>query len=449
MTRREELRKAIQRARTLLHDTSKLEKELESLPDEPVQGLLAVAIDELMTSAPPAPFFVIERLVPASVVTLLGGHGGAGKSLLGLTLAAHVAGGAHTWAGYRIEDGRALYVSLEDPGDVVRWRLRKIIEAYGLDAERVARRLVVVDGTEGNTEIACEVSDHGQRQMVLTSAYTEIRELALGARLIVVDNASDGFGGNENERRAVRFFIRALARIAKENEAGLILLAHIDKAAARMGAQGNTYSGSTQWHNSVRSRLALVANEGVVELVAEKLNLGKKVENPISLTWTEGGVLLPVSRSADDSKPADAEHVIAAMRAARAAGVDVGAARTGSVTTHTALATFDELPAHLQGARGKRAFWSAVGKLQASGAIQLQEIVTGQRKKKNVLVLTECAEAAANESARAESPHPYALNSAHRDAGSVPVCAEGAPKRLAQTSAGERERPIWDEPVDV
>ena len=442
MTRREELQRAIQRGATLLHDTSKLERELASLPPDPARCLHAVALDGLLTTPTPAPPFVIEGLVPARVVTLLGGHGGAGKSIVGLTLAAHVAGGAHTWADHRIADGTALYVSLEDSGEVVRYRLRKIVEEYGLDATRIARRLVVVDGTGADAALGFELNDMGQRRLALTAAHAEVAELAAGAKLVVIDNASDAFDANENERRMVRAFIRSLAKIASENDAGMILLAHIDKAAARNGSQGNTYSGSTAWHNSARSRLALVSNEGAVELVPEKLNFGR-VANPIALAWSETGVLLPVSRSAGGAKREDAEHIMAAMRAARAAGVDVGAARTGSVTTHTALSTFDELPAHLQGARGKRAFWSAVGKLQASGAIQLQEIVTGQRKKKNVLVIAGCAESETSESARAKSPHPYALNSAHRDEGIAPVCAKSAPNDPAQFGA-EEERPIWE-----
>ena len=420
--------------------------ELKAMDDLAAsRTLAAVPLEGLLATPTPAPPFAIEGLIPARVVTLLGGHGGAGKSMVGLTLAAHVASGAHTWAGHRVSDGTALFVSLEDGGEVVRYRLRRIIEEYGLDAERIARRLVVVDGTAGDAALGFELNDMGQRRLALTTTHAEVVELAAGAKLVVIDNASDAFDANENERRMVRAFIRSLAKIASENDAGMILLAHIDKAAARNGSQGNTYSGSTAWHNSARSRLALVSNEGAVELVPEKLNFGR-VADPIALAWSETGVLLPVSRSAGEAKREDAEHVIAAMRAARAAGVDVGAARTGSVTTHATLATFDELPAHLKGARGKRAFWSAVGKLQASGAIQLQEIVTGQRKKKNVLVISDCAKAATDDCARAKPPHPYALNSAHRVEGIAPVCAKSAPNDSAQFGA-EEERPIWQEEV--
>lgn len=347
--------------------------------------LQRVELANLLTSPTPAPPFAIHGLVPCRVPTLLGGHGGAGKSILGLVLCAHVASGEHTWAGHRVEDGHALYVSLEDAGDVVRYRLRNIVEAYGLDADKVARRLTVVDGTAGEAAMGVEVSDMGVRRLVLTAAHAEVAALADGMRLIVVDNASDSYDANENERRMVRAFVRSLGKIANDNDAGMILLAHIDKNAARNGSQGNSYSGSTAWHNSARSRLALVPDEsGGVELVPEKLNFGKKAD-PIPLAWSDHGVLLPVSRCEGNAVNDDTEHVMAAMQAAQAAGVDVGAARTGPATAQSVLATFDELPSHLRGTKGRRPFWSAVGKLQAAGRIVQTEIVTGQRNRRKVL----------------------------------------------------------------
>ncbi len=398
------------------------------------RALHPVDLSGLLTTPTPAPPYVIHGLVPRRVVTLLSGHGGAGKSIVGLTLAAHVAAGAHAWAGFRIEDGRALYVSLEDPGEVVRFRLRRIVEAYGLDAGKVERRLTVLDGTEGDATLASEFNDMGVRRLVVTSTLAELADAAHGHRLIVVDNASDAYAGNENERRQVRQFIRTLGRIAHDNDAGLVLLAHIDKAAARAGSQGNSYSGSTAWHNSVRARLALAANDGAVELVPEKLNHGR-LADPVPLAWTDAGVLMPLDRStASVEAHADADAVMAALRTAWAAGVDVGAARTGPSTTQSVLATFAELPERLHGPRGRRAFWAAVSALTNSGRIEVVEIITGQRKRKKVVV--ECASSEGLECARANPPHPYALNSAHGVRG---LCASSAPIEPAQTGAPAKE----------
>lgn len=369
------------------------------------------------------PAHVIDRLVPRGVVTLLGAHGGAGKSVLALTLAAHVATG-RTWAGFGIDQGRALIVSLEDPGTLVNFRLRRITDAYSLDPDAVAANVAILDGSAGDGALVGEVNDHGTARLAQTAALEELREAAAGAALIVLDNASDAFDANENHRRMVRGFVRLLAQIARENDAGLILLAHIDKAAARTNSQGNSYSGSTAWHNSARSRLALVDADGAVELRQEKANFGRPAD-PILLHWSEHGVLLHTGgATAATQRQDDAEAVMVALRAAWAAGIDVGAARVGSVTAQHTLATFDELPNYLRGPKGRMAFWSALGKLQARGTLEVREIVTSQRKRKTVLASPGCAEYEGLDSARANPPHPLALSGARKGARD---CAEHAP----------------------
>lgn len=395
-------------------------------------GLRFVATDLQTVLTPPA--HVIDRLVPRGVVTLLGAHGGAGKSILALILCAHVASGK-TWAGHGIDQGRALVVSLEDPGDTVNFRLRRIVDAYGLDAGAVARNVRILDGTETDGTIAGEVRDRetGTLRLGCTMAYETLREAAKGCQLVVVDNASDAADFNENDRRLVRAFVRKLTQVAREHNAGLILLAHVDKAAARFGSQGNSYSGSTAWHNSARSRLALVNTEdGDIELLQEKAQFGK-LADPIRMTWTEHGILVPMEVDTPHAaKLEDTDSVLLALRAAWAAGVDVSAARTGPVTTRHVLATFEELPKSLRSKASNSAFWAAITKLQQSGLVRVEEIRTASRHIKKLFVAGR-AGFAGPESARANSPHPYALNSAHRGAG---VC-EGS----AQVPTDEPAKP--------
>ena len=388
--------------------------------------LVPVELGDVSAASLTPPRYVIRPIVPRGFVTLLGGHGGAGKSILGETLLAHVAAGAHTWAGLQVEDGNALFVSLEDPGALVRYRLRQIAEAYDLNAAKLGRRLKVVDGTEAAAALVSEYNDSGTRRLSPLPALEELAEAARGCSLIVVDNASDAFDANENDRRMVRGFLRLLTGIARETDAGVILLAHIDKSSAKFGSSGNSYSGSTAWHNSARSRLALVEDNGLIELRHEKLNLGRKAE-PIALRWSDGGVLVPVHRSANNASSNDADGVLAAIRAASAAGADISAARTGPTTTQTVLSTFPELPAHLKGPKGRQAFWAAVSVLQAQRRVEVNEIRTASRHLRKVLVEVREFEPAHDPGARANPPHPLYAYSAHRGAG---VC-EGS-RRLGE-----------------
>ncbi len=392
------------------------------------QHLVPVPLADLMTAPTPAPPFVIRDLIPRREVTLLGGHGGAGKSILGLTLCAYVAGGAHTWAGFAVADGHALFVSLEDPGAVVRFRLRRILEACTLDPEKIGRRLHVLDGTGGDAALASELNDAGVRRLGFTAAMGEVAAAATGKTLIVIDGASDAFDGDENSRRQVRAFLRELARIAREADAGLILLAHIDKAAARFGANGNSYSGSSQWHNSVRARLALVANDGTVELVPEKLQHAKMAE-PVPLIWTDSGVLIPTDRRAAQAEAEardatlaaeDAEHVLDAIRRAHLAGVSVSVARTGNYSAKHCLATFD-IPRELSAGKADR-FWRALDLLLAERRIVVEDYITDWRKTRQ-----RFAPAAPVSCAAPVPPYPP-----------VPAQAQGAPLRQSDSSLNWR-----------
>ena len=323
--------------------------------------------------APPA--FVVEGLIPVGHVTLLGAHGGAGKSQLALTIAAHCAAGRN-WAGLLVAPRAAVFVSLEDSAQLILSRLKPIVETYGLDAALVEQGLTILDGSNGQAALAKEVSLQGTRQIMPTASMDEMRQLVCDAGLIVVDNASDAFDGDENDRRQVRGFMRMLTQIARDNDAAVLLLAHIDKAAAKFGAAGNSYSGSTAWHNSARSRLSMIQNDRGLELRQEKLNIGKAAE-AIKLTWTEGGLLIPSITKADDNPEAqrnaevaeDDARVLAAIEAALAAGVDVPNARTGPANTFGFLRTFPELGNFSNSRHDKDRFWGAMSRLEKAGEI--------------------------------------------------------------------------------
>jgi hypothetical protein len=101
--------------------------------------------------------------------------------------------------------------------------------------------------------------------------------VATKANVVIIDNASDVFASNENDRTEVRGFMRALNLIANVTRAAVLLLAHVDKASVRGGAgldSNTTFSGSTAWNNSARSRWAMVRDGNNVVLRHEKCNLG-------------------------------------------------------------------------------------------------------------------------------------------------------------------------------
>jgi len=346
--------------------------------DAPKGGhLVEVALADVMQAKPAPPRFVITPIIPRNVATLLGGHGGLGKSMLGLTLCAHV-GAGRGWGPFAVEQGRAVFVSLEDPGELVRYRLRCIIDEYQLPAHEVLANLRVFDGADVEAEMVDESSTAGVSRLVERPMFREVSSAAAGARLLVIDNASDAYGANDSARRLVRSFMRKLALIGRANDGGVVLLAHVDKNAAKFGAQGNSYSGSTAWHNSARSRLALVEENGSIELRHEKANLSRRAD-PLTLTMADHGVLIPVAASVIAAEQAnaavllaqaDGDAVLALLRVAvNGTGAGVPTATTGPRTSWSVLSLIPGAPPWLKDKRGKRRLEAALMALELSGGI--------------------------------------------------------------------------------
>jgi RecA-family ATPase len=328
---------------------------------------------------------VMSHFLPRRVVTLLGGHGGVGKSLLALTFAAHVAAG-RPWGPLTAESARVVFLSFEDEGAVVRKRLKWIIQAYELPTTILADgSLALFDGSDADTELALESQDG--KGLDFTPMMGMVSAAVAGAGLVIVDNASDTYGGNENNRLQVRRFIRRLASEAKANDGAVLLLAHIDKQAAKGNGRGNNYSGSTQWHNSVRSRLALVeSDETGIELLHEKANYGPRHE-PIALQRTAHGILEPVARAQVEAAresaaalmaSADAETVLEVLRIAAGAR-NVPTSTTGSSTTWSVLSMLPEAPGWMKAKAGKRRLEMALLGLERTGAIRREEYRTAGR----------------------------------------------------------------------
>lgn len=369
-----------------------LDRQLEELGEAatpPRLALLEVKLDDVMSASPEVVRYAVKPLMPRRHVTLFGGHGGIGKSSLALAISAHVACGL-PFAGLEVEQSPVLFVSLEDEASIVRLRLRSIIEAYGLPVARVLNSFRLLDGTETITALMTE-GDGFNAQPVFTKAYRELEEAAHGAGLIVIDNASDAFDANENSRRTVRTFVHGLADIARKHNASVVLLAHIDKSAAKGGARGNNYSGSTAWHNSARSRVALMEQDGRILLVHEKANLSARAE-PLSFVFVDG---VPVPEAGTQIEGLTTENfdnteIIRALKAAHAAGINVPASLAAS--PYSAMKALEPLPEYHQAFRGKAGRQRAARAITAlilDGRIQRAEYKTPRRKIRERLVLVE------------------------------------------------------------
>ncbi|SLN77377.1 AAA family ATPase [Oceanibacterium hippocampi] len=233
--------------------------------------------------------WIVPGWIPSRSVTMIGGDGGQGKTLLAQQLMTACAIG-QPWLGVETTPCRAFGLFAEDETAELHHRQAAINAAYGVDFRDLERMewtsRVGLDNSLGHfdqferfTESALLGQLHAQ--------------LAGGdVRLCVLDSLHDLFTGSENSRTQARAFIGALRCLATEMNGAIVLTAHPSRAGM---ADGSGYSGSTAWNGAVRSRLYLKGVEGAKDrrkLTRQKSNYAPAGE-VIDLRFKDG-ILAPL-----------------------------------------------------------------------------------------------------------------------------------------------------------
>jgi RecA-family ATPase len=225
-------------------------------------------------------------------VAILAGDGGLGKSLLLQQLITAAAHGLN-WLGMRTEKCRSLAVFCEDDVDELHRRQEAINRHYGLNMGNL--EAVQMESRPGRDCTLMQFDKWGSNGRE-TPMMSQLRYAAKQhqAKIVVLDTLADVFSGNEVDRNQPRTFIRALRKLAIELQGVVILTQH---PSVEGMASGSGRSGSTGWHNSVRSRLYLTmpkrkANEEDTPtnerwLKTMKNNQGKW-GGKTSVTWEKG-----------------------------------------------------------------------------------------------------------------------------------------------------------------
>lgn len=339
----------------------------------------------------PQPQFVVEKIIPRGTLTGFGGHGGIGKTYISLVIGAHVACGTDL-AGLQVQSGRVLFVSMEDPPEWAHNRLRAICAAYELDEGEVRCNVKILDGSHTNSALAQADSASGIK---FTVAMDELEGQFPDYDLVIIDGASDAFMGNENVRNEVTAFLKRLRSAAQQGDTALMLIMHIDKSAARGNGAGNNYSGSTAWHNTARSRLAVIEVDGGAEIHHEKCNLGDKAKT-LSVVRRNGVPIVAEGKSthaqifsgfAEDKIP---DAIMSVIQTAVADGNDLGTrTEPGNGAPFSVLEDYPEWPEELRGPDGRRKAGSYIRRLRKDGRLETESYKNSQRKPKERLVIAD------------------------------------------------------------
>ena len=363
--------------------------EVEQTP-QPTDGLQLAPLDwdELERTQPEPTQWRIEGWLPERTVTLLAANGGVGKSNLSLQAGVALATGRE-FVGVATKPSRVLVISGEDEGRTVHFRVANICQDLGLQMSELAGRMMVYDMTQTD----CVLWRNGaptERMQWLADAVVRHR-----AETVIIDNASDVFADNENDRTCVRGFMRCLNTIAHGTGAGMLLLAHVDKASVRAGAgldSNSTFSGSTAWNNSARSRWAMVREDsGAIVVRHEKCNLGP-LQEEIRLEFDTQAKVFKRFGTAPGNKAA-ATLVRNAQRAAilklvkRHAdqGVNMSTKVNAPTNAYVCLRDDPEYPGSLD----RKGFFSMLRDLEVEQLVHMEPYKKGNRGIGYRLALTE------------------------------------------------------------
>jgi hypothetical protein len=361
--------------RAKLRESLRLAEGHSATPAKPKQELIVDLVERLRAD-PAAPEFDWGDRVPRGEVTLLGAHGGTGKSTWGLMLAACAAAG-RDFLGLSARHQVAGFYSGEDNEGILLHRLGKICRAQDIDPAELEGRLHMFDVTGADPVL------YRQSQPTPRLDWLRKQVQTLGIGLLIVDGASDTFDDNEISRARVREFMRLLRGLG----CTVILLAHIDKQAAKGNGGDQNYSGSTAWNNSARSRLAMLPNtDGTMELVHEKSNHGPK-QSPIRLMWCAGLPALASAGAATGQNPTRALLELIAEFNTR--GEHIGTGNTSSTNAFRMLAKEPTFPKGLSRAD----VFYQLRQAERAGYLSNFEYKTQDRKTRKRWELTETGKA--------------------------------------------------------
>ncbi|PZU70225.1 MAG: hypothetical protein DI554_00340 [Sphingobium sp.] len=239
--------------------------------------------------------WIVRDLIPAGGVTMLTGAGGEGKTLFAQQIASCVA------SGYPVLDRpttRCTVLGLygEDDDDELSRRQQSIMRVHSIDPDDVAdyhfMSLFGRDTLLGGF-------DRQTGAFIPSDLYTSIRDTALdlGARLVILDNSTQMYGGDVNDRSTVVRFLQALNKLALEINGAVLLLGHVAKA------EGSTYAGTTAWRDGVRQAMQITRDDRPVPSMLagykDSLRIVKVTKSnygasgtEFSMMWKEGAFVV-------------------------------------------------------------------------------------------------------------------------------------------------------------
>jgi RecA-family ATPase len=195
--------------------------------------------------------WAVRDRIPLRQTNLFSGEGGSGKSSVSLHLCcAHVLG--RDWLGSLPETGPAIFIDAEDDEREIHIRLGSIARHYQVTYADLKRDGLHLLSFAGRDAVLAVVNRSGKIEP--TPLYNQILEAAadIKPKMIGIASTANIFGGKENDRTHVQKFVGLTTKLAIVADGAVQLISHPSLSGI---SSDSGLSGSTAWHNSVRSRI--------------------------------------------------------------------------------------------------------------------------------------------------------------------------------------------------
>lgn len=260
----------------------------------------------MFTAVPPAIDYVLPNMFAGGVGSLVS-PGGAGKSMMALQLAVQISGGSDLLSMGPLATGPVVYLPAEDPPLAIHHRMFSIGSRLNDEQRHAVAAQLTIKSLLGKGPDLMDPSWHA-----------DIKQIAGGARLLILDTLRRFHVEDENSSSAMAQLIGKMEEIAAETGCAILFLHHSSKssALAGLGDQQQAGRGSSVLTDNIRWQSYLV---GMTSEEASKYNVadsdrGAYVRFGISKAnfgprfpekWfrrEDGGVLRPVDLYARPSR---------------------------------------------------------------------------------------------------------------------------------------------------
>lgn len=236
---------------------------------EPVRSPKLVPLTPIPDDLPPAPVLVPSLLLDGKV-TVLGGRGGVGKSLMQIHAAVGVALGV-PFLGYTPKEARrVLIINTEDDYREKQHRLFAVCKEMGVEPADLNDKLFTM--TTDRVELfEAKFDDKGKRTIEPTPFCKELEELIKceGIGLIMVDPLAEmHLGLDENSNMDMKELVIGMRLIAGRHNIPVMAAAHTRKGASSDGAEQDAIRGGGAIVNAAR---VAVLMEPMTQEAADRL----------------------------------------------------------------------------------------------------------------------------------------------------------------------------------